>query len=396
MNLTRFEGGRRAMVGSALAGAAGLLLTGVGVVLQPTDALYSYLVAFSYWTGIAASALVLLCIFHASHAKWMVVLRRSLEAMALAVLPSAALFLPVALGMGRLYSWVDPPEGLSPEVRALLEHKRPYLNAPFFVARAAAYFALWGLVAQRLWRWSSAQDLSNGRPSEELLVKQRRLAAGALPFIAVALTFAAFDWLMSLEPTWFSTLFGVYYFAGSFVAAIAALTLSAIWGRGKGLPGELVGKSHLHSLGKLLFAFVSFWGYIAFSQYMLIWIANLPEEVSWFISRAKGAWQPVGVFLFVGHFAVPFVLLLSRELKRTPAFLAAMCVWILVVHYVDLFWVVIPALHPDTPGLSWTDATAFVGVGGLSVAFWLWRLRGAFAVPAGDPFLAQSLRYSPP
>lgn len=396
MNLARFQGGRRAMVGAALAGALGLLLTGLGAFLRPTEALHSYLVAFSYWTGIAVASLLWLCIFHASHAKWMVVLRRSLEAMALLVLPSAALFLPVALGMGRLYSWVDPPEGLSEELRKLLEHKRPYLNRPFFLARGAAYFVLWGLVAHLLWRWSSAQDLSNGRPSEELLVRQRRLAAGALPFIAVALTFAAFDWLMSLEPTWFSTLFGVYYFAGSSVAAIAALTLSAIWGRGRLLPEKAVGPSHLHSLGKLLFAFVCFWGYIAFSQYMLMWIANLPEEVSWLIPRAKGAWRPVGQFLFVGHFAAPFVLLLSRERKQKPAFLAGMCLWILAVHYVDLLWVVVPALHPDAPGLSWADVTAFVGVGGIAVSFWLWRLRGHFTVPAADPFLAHSLRYSAP
>ncbi|HTP27388.1 MAG TPA: hypothetical protein VMK12_17265, partial [Anaeromyxobacteraceae bacterium] len=226
--------------------------------------------------------------------------------------------------------------------------------------------------------------------------KQRRLGAGALPFVGLAMTFAAFDWQMSLDLRMYSTIFGLYYFAGSFLAAFAALILAVGTSRSEGLPGSLMNANHYHSLGKWLLAFVAFWGYIAFSQYLLMWIANLPDEVPWYFARNKTGFLPVGIFLVVCHFIIPFFLLLSRDLKRNPRALRAMAVWILVVHYIDVYWVMMPALRPSqgvAPRL--TDLAAVVGIGAAAVAFVLWRLRGRPAVPVGDPYLEESLRYEP-
>jgi hypothetical protein len=208
-------------------------------------------------------------------------------------------------------------------------------------------------------------------------------------------TAAAFDWQMSLDLNLASTIFGVYWFAGSFLCAVAVLVLAVVGAEKAGVLRGLVNASHYHSLGKLLLAFVVFWAYIAISQYLLIWIANIPEEVPWYILRGHGGWKALGVFLVVFQFAVPFFVLLSRNLKTSPRALGAVSVYLLVVHYVDVYWVVMPALHPEGPRPHFTDVTAVIGVGAAAVAFVLWRLRGRAAIPVGDPYLQESLRYDP-
>jgi hypothetical protein len=351
-------------------------------------------VAFVFWAGIAVGALIINMAFQAGKAKWYVVVRRVLETIPLSSAVLLLLAVPVLVGMSHLFPWMHP-SALEGELRHLAEHRRPYLNAPFFVVRTILYFAIWIVVSYLLHRWSTRQDTERGL---KLTLKQRRLGAGALPFVGLAMTFAAFDWQMSLDLHLFSTIFGLYYFAGSFLAAFAVLVLAVTASRAEGLPGALMNGNHYHSLGKWLLAFVSFWGYIAFSQYLLIWIANLPEEVPWYIARNKTAWLPVGVFLVVFHFVVPFFALLSRDLKRNPRTLSFAAAWILVVHYVDVYWVMMPALRHDAErGVSphWTDLTALVGVGAAALAFVLWRLRGRAAIPVGDPHLEESLRYEP-
>jgi hypothetical protein len=228
-----------------------------------------------------------------------------------------------------------------------------------------------------------------------LTLRQRRLSVGALPLVAITITFAAVDWQMSLDRHLASTIFGVYYFAGGFVAAMAVLVLGVVAASRAGLFEGGLNDDHLHSLGKFLFAFVCFWGYIALSQYLLIWIANLPEEVPWYMLRNDTGWRWVGLFLVVFHFVVPFFVLLSRDLKRRPGPLAFMAVWVLVVHYVDVYWVVMPRIDPQGPRPHWTDLTAFVGVGAAALAFTLWRMRGRSPVPVRDPHLHDSLRYEP-
>jgi len=391
--LERFEGGRSFLVGSLAVGLVGLAATAIGFVLEPRETLFSYLVAIAYWLGMAVGALILLAILHASNAKWPVVVRRMLERMAASCLVFVPLFIPILLGMRQLFVWVSRPASLSEETRALLDQKQAYLNVPFFLLRTAIYLILWGAVAYLLNTWSVRQDTSR---DTRWTLKQRRLGAFSLPFLGLSITFAAFDWLMSIEPTWYSTIFGVYYFAGGFVGAIALLTLITVLAQGPNLYGSLVSVDHLHNLGNFLFAFVIFWAYIAFSQFMLTWIADLPEEAPWYLVRAAGEWQPVGIALAIGHFLVPFFILLFRRVKRDRRALGAVAAWVLLFHYLDVYWVIMPALRPGSIWPSWTHLTALVGVGGVAVAFTLWMLRGGYTVPVGDPYLQLSLRYRQP
>ena len=394
VDVPRFSSGGGVMSAAFVAGALGLGLTLLGFFAAPEKTLHSYLVSFSYWLGIALGALALLMANNAAGARWNVVVRRLNESVVATMPVYLVLFIPIFLGARHLFSWVDPKATLPAETLKLLQHKHAYLNLGSFGFRALVYFAIWIGLAALLRGWSVRQDETG---AAALTRKQRRLSAGGLPFLAFSLTFAAFDWLMSLNPLWSSTIFGLYVFAGGFVAAIALLCiLASMMVRSREPLGRMINDSHLHNLGKYLLAFIAFWAYMAFSQYMLIWVGNLPEEVPWILIRREGPWRWVGVFLIVGHFAVPFLILLSRDLKRNPRALAAIAVWVMFVHYVDLYWIVMPALHTGDLALHWTQLTSFAGVGGLALGFGLWRLRGAYPVPIGDPYLEESLRYVQP
>lgn len=393
-NLPRFAGGRSLMLGGAVVGIAGLALTLLGGLFSPRTALLSYLVAFVYWLGLAVGAASLVLANNAAGARWNVTVRRLGENIGATIPLFALLFIPLLLGARHIWFWVDPQPPLSRELLDLLFHKRVYLNLPSFALRAIAYFAIWSGVAWRIRSLSLEQDES-GDPL--LTAAQRRWSAPGLIVFILAMTFASFDWLMSLQPTWYSTIFGLYIHTGAFVAALALVCLVATGLRSSQEPwGKLITVDHQHNLGKLLLAFTAFWAYMAFSQYMLIWAGNLPEELQWIISRSKGVWRPVGQLILFGQFVLPFLLLLSRDLKRDPRALAAIAAWILFIHYVDLYWVVMPAAGADRIGLHWTHLTAFVGVGGVSVAAALFLLRGTRPVPIKDPFLEDSLRYVQP
>jgi hypothetical protein len=393
MKLGPWEGGVRARNLAGAVGAGGLALTLLGgIVGDPRRALYAYLVAFVYWLGIVLGALILLGAFHASSAKWPVVLRRFVESVPAALPLFLLLLVPIVIGMRHVFPWVDP-SALHGELAKTVAHKRPYLNVPAFVARAIVYFAVWIVVAHLLRAWSLRQDEAGGY---ELTRRQRVLGAGSLPLLALTMTFAAFDWMMSLDPRFYSTIFGVYWFAGSFLGAFCLVAVAAAVTRDDPLQfGAHMNLEHFHSVGKFMLSFVAFWGYIAFSQFMLIWIANIPEEIPWYFVRIHGGWGWIGAFLVVGQFVVPFFMLLSRPLKRDPRRLAGLAIWLLLVHWVDLYWVIMPALSERGPRPSLWDLTAFVGVGGISVAFALWRMHGIAAVPVRDPYLPDSLRYSP-
>jgi hypothetical protein len=238
-------------------------------------------------------------------------------------------------------------------------------------------------------RWSRAQDADG---SLSWLVRLRRLAAGGLPVYALTLTFASFDWYMSLTPEWFSSVFGVYFFAGGFQAALALLVLVASLGESGPLRG-IVAAEHYRALGKMLFAFTIFWAYIAFSQYFIIWIANLPEEVSFYVPRSRGAWGWIGIAVVLGRFVAPFFLLLSRNRKGSPRYMAPICVWILVFHFLDHFWMVAPALSPETPPWPVLELGSLAFVGGLSTLLVLTIDTGTSALAHRDPYFGESLRY---
>jgi hypothetical protein len=391
MNAGPFTGGAATLRKAGIAAAAGLAVTAILGLLDARRALWAYHVAFVYWAGIALAALILLLAMHAMKARWGTVMRRVLETIPLSALLFLALFVPIALGLGQLFPWVHP-ERLEGELRHLAEHRAPWLNAPFFVLRAFLYLAVFAAIAHLIHRMSVRQDREKGFA---LTASQRRLSAGALPLVALVFTAAAFDWQMSLDLHLSSTIFGVYWFAGSFLSAIAVLILAVNGAAKAGILRGLLRPSHYHSLGKLLLAFVVFWAYIAISQYLLIWIANIPEEVPWYLHRSHGGWKALSFFLLVFHFLVPFALLLSAERKKRPRALGAIAVYVLVIHYVDVYWVVMPALHPEGPRPHLADLTAVLGVGAAALAFVVWRLRGRAAIPVGDPYLEDSLRYDP-
>jgi len=389
-----FSGGGKWLSAGGGIGLVLLILTIVGCVMDPASGYHSYLTAFTYWAGISMASVILLMIFHTTHARWMTILRRPVEAMALSVPLFVLLFIPVIVGMKFTYVWVNPPESLGHEALKVLAHKAPYLNVTGFIVRGFLFLVFAALIGQRLYGWSARQD-AGGDPIR-LLQSMRNLSAGGLPFIALTFTFAAFDWLMSLYPTWFSTVFGVYYFAGSFLSALSLLAIATSIGRKAGGFAGLMSDEHTHNIGKLMLAFTCFWTYIAFSQLLLIWIAGLPEETPFYITRFGAGWAPLGILLIVGHFFIPFGALLSRSLKRDPQKLRWVAAWLLFIHWMDVIWLVMPSLDHDGFKFHWTDFTAFFGIGLLAVAFTIWRLRGKLPVPVKDPYLAVSIRYHQP
>ncbi|MBU8900444.1 hypothetical protein DRW03_06685 [Corallococcus sp. H22C18031201] len=361
-------------------------------------AAHSYLIAFAYWVGISVASTIMLAIFHTAKAKWPIVLRRTMETMGATVPVFIVLFVGVVLGLKQLYSWW-PESPLAAHIEGIekvhLGHKQHgYLFPTFFWVRQAIYFTVWTLVSWRLRSWSMKQDETG---ELELTVKQRKFAPGALPFLALTITFAAFDWLMSLTPLWQSTIYGAYYFAGSFLAAFCLLTVVTVLAQGKDLYGSVVTTAHYHNLGKLMFAFTAFWAYIGFSQFLLVWIANLPEEAPWYGIRIFGAWRPLSIALVLLHFVLPFFTLLSRNLKLQPRKLMVVALYLLLMHWLDLYWLVWPAMTGKAgPSFHWTLPVAFVGVGGIAVGFALMLARNKFTLPVKDPYITESMRYVQP
>ena len=397
----RFNGSKVMTLAGGV-GVVGLLLTIVGFFTARQATMFSYLLGFTYWLGIAVATIIMVAIFHTAKAKWLIVLRRTMETMGASVIVFIPLMLPLLFGMKDIFPWVDPKAWVFPGTNGVtftevelhhLHHKHPYLNQTFFYIRQAIYFVVWAFVALKLRGWSAEQDTSGAL---ELTVKQRRFSPGALPFLALTITFAGFDWLMTLTPLWQSTIFGVYYFAGSFQAAFCILTIATVNAQGKNEYGSLVTTAHYHNLGKLMLAFTAFWAYVAFSQFLLIWIANIPEEAGWFKLRIEGPWKSLSIGLLLMGFVLPFFTLLSRNLKLKPRLLAVVAVYLLVMHAVDMYWLIWPAFSPQGPSFHWTLLTSFVGVGGIAVAGAIFLARGRYSLPVKDPYIAESLRYVQP
>lgn len=354
---------------------------------DPKQFFFSWLVSFLFFLSLALGALFFVLIQYASQGGWGIAVRRIGET-TFATLPvMAALFLPLLLGLNDLYPWSVPGAA---EHDALLRWKAPFLNVPFFLIRAALYFGCWSLIALFYYRLSRGQD-ATGDPA--VSARLRRLAGPGIIVLALTQTFASIDWIMSLTPHWYSTMFGVYFFSGAFVGFIALLSLVAVAMRRAGLLDTVISPEHLHDLGKFLFAFTAFWAYIAFSQFLLIWYANLPEETIWFRARLEGSWKTVSLLLMAGHFGVPFLYLMGRDVKRRGSTLALGGAWLLAMHFVDIYWQVMPTLHPEGVRPSALDAAAFVAVGGCFVAAASWLLRRHALVPLGDPRLAESLAF---
>jgi hypothetical protein len=386
-----FRGGARALRIALALGATGSIALVLGAFVDRRRFFFSYLTAYAFATSVAVGALIFLLICHAMRAGWPIVVRRIVEAIVSTFPLLAVLFVPLVFGLDALYPWLTPERLIDARERALVAHKRPYLNLSFFLARTALFFVIWLVVAGLLRRWSERQDVE---PAVDVRGRVYRLSVGALPVVALATSFAAFDWLMSLTPTWSSSMFPVYFFAGGFVAAIALVSLSAYGAQASGHL-LMISSSHYYALGRLLLAFTVFWAYAAFFQFMLIWLADRPDEATFYLARANGPWTAMTVLLVAGHFVVPFALLLNYRLKRNASFVGAMGAWILVFHYLDIHWLVVPYARPGGFPLHWLDACALLAVGGFAVAAGLHGARGRRLVP-NDPRLEEALSYESP
>jgi hypothetical protein len=388
----RFTWGQQSWMLPAGIGIAGLVVSAVGWATDPEQFYFSYLIAWAYCLSLSLGGLFFVLIQHLTKARWSVVVRRIPEALLWSFPVLAVLSIPILLGMHDLYHWThhDLFDPASPEFDPVIAGKEAYLNVPFYLVRLAVYFIVWSLLSYKLYGLSVEQDVS---ADEDVPARQRKVSAWGLAVTAVTTAFASYDILMSLDPHWFSTIFGVYYFAGSFMAIMAFTVLVALLLQRGGMLKKTVTKEHYQDLGKFLFGFIIFWAYIAFSQYMLIWYGNLPEETVFYRHRLEHGWETYSAILLFGHFIIPFIVLLGRWAKRLLPLLGFMCVWMLVMHWFDIFWIAAPVLH-EHAAMSLYDFSAVVGLFGVMLALVLYRLSRHSLVPQNDPRLSKSISFT--
>jgi hypothetical protein len=368
-----------------LAGAVGGVLSLAGWWIDPAQFFQSYLMGYMFVLGITLGCLALGMIHQLSGGAWGVLIRRPIGA-ATRVLPALTLlFLPIVLGMPYLYEWTHADIVAHDEV---LRHKQLYLNTTFFLVRAAFYFLVWNALSYFLNAWSLEQD----RTADPRIPRRMQMvSAGGLVAYGLTITFASFDWLMSIESHWFSTIYGVLVIGGQGLSAMAFLIVTMVWlSRRPPLEGAVV-PAHLHDLGNLLLAFVMLWAYFSFSQYLIIWSGNLPEEISWYLHRLQSGWRFVGLALVVFHFAMPFCLLLSRAVKREGRMIVKVAAGILIVRLVDLFWLIAPEFHQHGIAVSWMDILLPATLGSIWLGCFVSRLRGRAILPVHDPQFDETL-----
>ncbi len=377
---------------SLVVGLVGLVACAVGAFLAPDAFFRGYLFAYIFFAGLTLGCLAVAMLHHLTGGAWGIPIRRPLESGTRTLPLVAVLFLPIAFGIKHLYSWSRPGAASSDP---LLAAKAAYLNVPFFLARAVFYFAVWIGIAYFLNRWSLEQDHS-GSPATSR--KLQLLSAGGLVAYGLTMTFASIDWVMSLEPHWFSTMYGVLYIAGQALNALAFVTAALVLLSGQKPFQGFVRNSHYHDLGKLMLAFVMFWAYVAFSQYLIIWAGNLPEEIPWYLRRLHGGWGWIGVALIALHFALPFLLLLPEGANRNARILVSIAALVVLMRFVDVYWLVRPvftqaASSPSSTrfSVSWLDLAAPIAIGGLWLAVYLWQLEERPLLPVNDPEYQEAL-----
>lgn len=373
--------GRRGLAVGTLAG----VVSAVGLITNPAQFYRSYLVAFVFVLGIALGSLAISMLHHMSGGAWGLVIRRILEASA-RTLPLVALFaVPLLLGLKHLYPWADPARVAGDEI---LRHRASYMNPTFFAVRLAACLLLWTVFAQALSRLSKTQD---DAPAPGLERRMQLVAAPGLAVYCLLVTIASIDLLMSLDPHWYSAIYGVYVVGGQAISGLAFTLLVSLFLARVGPRRGFLQPRHVHDHGNLLLAFTMLWAYFALSQFLIIWSGNLPEEIGFFHDRLGGGWGAVSLFLAVFHFAVPFFFLLSRDFKRDIGKLAWAAGLLLLARWVDLFWLVSPAFHPGRLSVHWLDLTTSVALFGLWLPAFARELGTRPLLPVNDPNLAVAL-----
>ncbi len=407
----------RVMPLAAIAGVACLV---VGYVLSGFRLdwfLHAYLTNFCFFASIIIGALFFVLVQHLTRAGWSVTVRRIAEIIACCVAPLAILFLPilffVLVGSSELYTWNAAPVeadlahggesiGWAAGDLAIYEIKATFLNRPWFAIRNIAYFVVWSIIAWTLYRRSLRQDETG---DSGITLRMQAFSAPMTLLFVAAMVFASFDWEMSLAPMWFSTMFPVYFFAGAVLSSLATITLVALLLQRSGRVTDEITVEHYHDLAKLTFAFIFFWGYIAFSQFMLIWYANFPEETFWFKFRTEGGWLTISMILLFGHLFIPFLGLMARTVRRNKTFLLFSSIYLLVMHWVDHYWIVMPqlnaAIYPEykttvVPFPPLPELLCLVGMGAIFLASFCLIAGKRSLVPINDPRLHEALNYDNP
>lgn len=364
-----------------------LILSLILIKLDPSYSFASYLTSFTYFISLSLGAFFLVIIFNLTRAGWSVALRRLAEFLMNNYLLFLILFIPLLFGIHSLYHWSHADAVLHDH---LLQVKQPYLNTPFFILRSIIYFSVWIWLSKQFFNRSTQQDVS---ANVQLTADSQRQSTYAILLYALTITFASIDWIMTLTPHWYSTMFGVYFFAGSVASALSALSLFAIILRRNGYLTSFISIEHFHDLGKLIYGFVIFWAYTGFSQYFLIWYANIPEETEFYIARSVGSWADLSLFLAIGHFAIPFFLFMSKHMKRNLKVHSAIVLWILFMHFVDIFWMIMPTFRKTGFSLTLLDLSFFVFMGSLVIGYLASQFKNISLIAYNDPRIKESINF---
>ncbi|HYB61307.1 MAG TPA: hypothetical protein VEH50_07495 [Methylomirabilota bacterium] len=365
-------------------GVLALAISVAGGISNPTQFFQSYLVGFLFWLGIPLGCLAILMLQYLTGGDWGMVIRRPLEAATRTLPLGLLLFVPLAFGMRHVYEWTSG--------EALPPHKADYLTIHFFLVRAGIYFAIWLALAWLVNHWSRRQDAS-GDAQNKRKKKLTMLAGPGIILYGLAVSFAAVDWIMSLDPSWYSSIFGMLIMGGQLVSGMAMMIATLVVLAREKPMADVYQSRHFHDLGKLLFAFVMVWAYFSVSQLIIIWSGNLPEEIPWYTIRMATGWRGIGLLVVVLHFVLPFSLLLSRDLKQRPARLVWVAVLLLVARVLDIYWLTAPEFWSGGIHLHWMDALIPVGIGGIWLAYYARQLRQLPLLPLGERSLAKAIAH---
>jgi len=373
---------RRALIVGVVALIVGLV--GALISSESREQFFrSYLLGFIFWLAIPLGCFAILMLQHMSGGVWGLVTRRVLESATRTFPLLALLFIPLLFGLKSIFPWASPERlAASPALSRAVEEKHIYLNTGFFIGRAVFYFLVWILITLALNRWSAEQDRTGER---RITNKLQGLSGPGLVLYGLTVTFAAVDWAMSLDPQWFSTIYGMLFMGGQGLAGMAFVIAVMVLLSQRKPMNAVIKPSHLHDLGKLMLAFLMIWAYFAFSQFLIIWAGNLPEEIPFYVRRIQSSWKYVGIGLIVLHFFLPFVLLLSKDLKRNSRLLSTVAIGVIAMRFVDLIWLTGPELHNGVFSLSWMDFILPIGIGGLWLWFFATQLKSRPLLPIHDP-----------
>lgn len=367
-------------------GGLGTLLMIIGALMDRNHFFHGYLVGFIFWTGITVGTLALLMLQHLTGGAWGLVIRRTLEASTRTLPLMLLLFVPIAIGLRHIYPWTDT--AVMNATPALQKKAGSFLNPSFFILRAFIYFAIWSIAAIGLNWLSLQQDRAAGRKVKK---RMQMISGPGLVILILGTTFASIDWVMSLDPAWFSTIFGLIFVAAWSLSALAFTILIMTWLSARAPMNAVVQPRHFHDWGNLTLALVMLWTYFAFSQYLIIWSGNLPEETTWYVARKHGGWGAIALGIVILQFAFPFLMLLSRGLKKSSQKLALLAALILAMRIIDVIWLVEPTYSRGDFVFNWMDYVAPIAIGGLWLATFAWQLQKRPLMPINDPQLEQAL-----